>query len=366
MSTTTTATSERRPAHRAARSRLLGILAVFGFVLGATAHAENVLEDLAYTALPGGKVEVTLKFAEPVAEPQVFSTETPPSVALDFADTRNGLSKRRVDIGAGATQGVSVIEAAGRTRVVVDLFRIAGYDSRINGNNVVLTINNGLVGTSSVAANVGRTDPTKAVASGQGIEISNVDFRRGKAGEGRVVVAFSDPGAAVNLKREGDRIVLDLINVKPGKAQHLDVLDFATAVQSVDVRGSGSGSRVEIAARPPFEQLAYQTGNEYIVEVSEKKQEQPKGKNAEPEYSGSRVTFNFQDIPTRSVLQLIADVSDLNIVVADSVQGNVTLRLINVPWDQALDIVLQAKGLDKRRRGNVIWVAPQKEIADRE
>jgi type IV pilus assembly protein PilQ len=366
MSTTTTATSERRSAFRAARSRMLGILAVFGFVLGAPAHAENVLEDLAYTALPGGKVEVTLKFAGPVAEPQVFSTETPPSVALDFADTRNGLSKRRVEIGAGATSGVSVIEAAGRTRVVVDLFRIAGYDSRVNGNNVVLTINNGLIGTSSVAANAGRTDPTKAIPSEQGIEVSNVDFRRGKAGEGRVVVAFNNPGAAVNLKREGDRIVLDLLNVKPGKAQHLDVLDFATAVQSIDVRGSGTGTRVEIAARPPFEQLAYQTGSEYIVEVSEKKQEQPKGKNAEPEYSGSRVTFNFQDIPTRSVLQLIADVSDLNIVVADTVQGNVTLRLINVPWDQALDIVLQAKGLDKRRRGNVIWVAPQKEIADRE
>jgi type IV pilus assembly protein PilQ len=366
MSTTTTATSERRPALRAARSRLLGILAVFGLVLGAPAHAENVLEDLAYTALPGGKVEVTLKFAGPVAEPQVFSTETPPSVALDFADTRNGLSKRRVEIGAGATSGVSVIEAAGRTRVVVDLFRIAGYDSRVNGNDVVLTINNGLIGTSSVAANAGRTDPTKVIPAEQGIQVSNVDFRRGKAGEGRVVVAFDNPGAAVNLKREGDRIVLDLLNVKPGKAQHLDVLDFATAVQSIDVRGSGSGTRVEISARPPFEQLAYQTGSEYIVEVSEKKQEAPKGKNAEPEYSGSRVTFNFQDIPTRSVLQLIADVSDLNIVVADTVQGNVTLRLINVPWDQALDIVLQAKGLDKRRRGNVIWVAPQKEIADRE
>jgi type IV pilus assembly protein PilQ len=366
MSTTTTATSERRCALRAARSRLLGILAVFGFVLGASAHAENVLEDLAYTALPGGKVELTLKFAGPVAEPQVFSTETPPSVALDFADTRNGLSKRRVEIGAGATSGVSVIEAAGRTRVVVDLFRVAGYDSRINGNNVVLTINNGLIGTSSVAANAGRTDPTKAIPADQGIEVSNVDFRRGTAGEGRVVVAFNNPGAAVNLKREGDRIVLDLLNVKPGKAQHLDVLDFATPVQSIDVRGSGGGTRMEITARGAFEQLAYQTGSEYIVEVSEKKQEQPKGKNAEPEYSGSRVTFNFQDIPTRSVLQLIADVSDLNIVVADTVQGNVTLRLINVPWDQALDIVLQAKGLDKRRRGNVIWVAPQKEIADRE
>ena len=367
MSTTTAATSERRPAFRAVGSRLLGILAVFGLVLAAPAHAENVLEDLAYTALPGGKVEVTLKFAGPVAEPQVFSTETPPSVALDFADTRNGLAKRRVEVGAGATSGISVIEAAGRTRVVVDLFRSAGYDSRINGNSVVLTINNGLIGTSSVAANAGRTDPTKAIPSAQGVEVSNVDFRRGKTGEGRVVIAFDNPGAAVNLKREGDRIVLDLINVKPGKAQHLDVLDFATPVQSIDVRGSGTGTRVEIASRPPFEQLAYQTGSEYIVEVSEKKEDPKlKGKNAEPEYSGSRVTFNFQDIPTRSVLQLIADVSDLNIVVADSVQGNVTLRLINVPWDQALDIVLQAKGLDQRRRGNVIWVAPQKEIADRE
>src|SRR5690606_28173434 len=144
------------------------------------------------------------------------------------------------------------------------------------------------------------------------------------------------------------------------------VLDFATPVETINVRAAGSGSRIEIVAKAPFEQLAYQTGNDYIVEVAEKKQEQKKGKNAEPEYSGSRVTFNFQDIPTRSVLQLIADVSDLNIVVADSVQGNVTLRLINVPWDLALDIVLQAKGLDKRRRGNVIWVAPQKEIADRE
>ena len=367
MSTTTTATSERRPALRAARARLLGILAVFGVALAAPAQAENVLEDLSYTALPGGKVELTMKFSGPVADPQVFSTETPPSVALDFADTRNGLSKRRVEIGAGATSGVSVIEAAGRTRVVVDLFRVAGYDSRVNGNSVVLTVNNGLIGTSSVAASAGRTDPTKVVPAAQGIEVANVDFRRGRAGEGRVVIAFDNPGAAVNLKREGDRIVLDVLNARPRKAEHLDVLDFATPVQTIDVRGAGTGTRIEIAARAPYEQLAYQTGNEYTIEVSEKKQdEKPRGKNAEPEYSGSRVTFNFQDIPTRSVLQLIADVSDLNIVVADSVQGNVTLRLINVPWDQALDIVLQAKGLDKRRRGNVIWVAPQKEIADRE
>jgi type IV pilus assembly protein PilQ len=196
-----------------------------------------------------------------------------------------------------------------------------------------------------------------------------VDFRRGKNGEGRVVVSFTGPGASANLKREGGAISLDLLNVKlpPAQAQHLDVLDFATPVQSIDTRARGNGVHMQIVAKQPYEQLAYQTGNEYVVEISPKKEDQKlKGKNAEPEYSGSRVTFNFQDIPARSVLQLIADVSDINIVVADSVQGNVTLRLINVPWDQALDIVLQAKGLDKRRRGNVIWVAPQKELAERE
>jgi type IV pilus assembly protein PilQ len=369
MTTTFAASSARRPAFRAVRSRLLGLLAVFGFVLGSAAHAESVLEDIAYTALPGGKVEVTLKFTGPAVAPQVFSTENPPSIALDFADTRNAFSKRRVDIGAGATSAVSAIEAAGRTRVVVDLFRTAGYDTRVNGNNVVLAINNGVIGSSTVAAAAARTDPTKAVAGAQDIEVSNIDFRRGKNGEGRVVVTFNGPGASANLRREGGNIVLDLMNVKlaPNQAQHLDVLDFATPVQSIDTRARGNGVHMEIIAKQPYEQLAYQSGNEYVVEVASKKEDpRLKGKNAEPVYNGSRVTFNFQDIPTRSVLQLIADVSDLNIVVADSVQGNVTLRLINVPWDQALDIVLQAKGLDKRRQGNVIWVAPQKEIAERE
>jgi type IV pilus assembly protein PilQ len=369
MTTTFAANSERRLVFRATRPCMLWMLLLLGFVLGAAAHAENVLDDISYTALPGGKVEVTLKFASPVVAPHTFSTESPPSIALDFPDTRNAFAKRHVDIGAGATSGVSAIEAAGRTRVVVDLFRVAGYDTRVNGNHVVLTVNNGLLGATSMAAAVGKTDPTKAVSMGQDVEVSKVDFRRGNNGEGRVVVSFSGPGAAVNLKREGTHISLDLLNVKlpPSQAQHLDVLDFATPVQSIDTRPSNNGVHMDIVAKQPFEQLAYQTGNEYVIEVSQKKEDEKlRGKNAEAVYSGSRVTFNFQDIPTRSVLQLIADVSDLNIVVSDSVQGNVTLRLINVPWDQALDIVLQAKGLDKRKRGNVIWVAPQKEISDRE
>ena len=369
MTTTFVAISERKSAFPAARSCLLWMLVLFGCLLGAAAQAENALNDVSYTALPGGKVEVTLKFAEPVSQPQMFSTETPPSIALDFPNTRNAFTKRHVDIGSGATSGVSAIEAGGRTRVVVDLFRVAGHELRTNGNTVVLTINNGLVGNNSIAQAVGRTDPTKRVSSAQELEVSNVDFRRGKDGEGRVVVSFNGPGAAVNLKSEGSTIVLDVLNAKvpPSQAKHLDVLDFATPVQSIDTSPHGEGVRMAIAAKQPFEELAYQSGDEYVVEVKHK-QDNPKlaGRNAEPVYNGSRVTFNFQDIPVRSVLQLIADVSDINIVVADSVQGNVTLRLINVPWDQALDIVLRAKGLDKRHQGNVIWVAPQKEIADRE
>ncbi|WP_440225422.1 type IV pilus secretin PilQ [Dokdonella sp. MW10] len=331
------------------------------------ASAQNVLEDMTYVAQPGGRVELTLRFAEAVSDPQAFTTETPPRIALDLAGTRNGLTQRRIDINAGATSGVSAVEAGGRTRVVVDLFRPASYETRIEGNKLVVAIASNLGGATPEAKSLASADPTKAIG-GRDIQLANVDFRRGKAGEGRIIVNFSAPGAAADLRREGDRVLLDVTNAKltPEAAKRLDVLDFATPVQFIETRGRGNGARIEITAKPPFEQLAYQTGNEYVVEIAPKREDKPKDKNAEPVFNGSRVTFNFQDIPTRSVLQLIADVSDLNIVVADSVQGNVTLRLINVPWDQALHIVLQAKGLDQRRQGNVIWVAPQKEIADRE
>ncbi|HET6546585.1 MAG TPA: type IV pilus secretin PilQ [Rhodanobacteraceae bacterium] len=350
------------------RPALLWLFAMLGLLLAGSAQADNVLEDIAYNALPGGKVDITLKFSGPAVAPRIFTTDTPPRIAVDLAATRNALTKRRIEIGTGATAGVSAVEAAGRTRVVVDLYRAASYTSRVVGNTVVLSVDSGISGSGANAVASSATDPTKRVITGPTLAVTNVDFRRAKGDAGRVVISFSGPGASADVKREGDRVVLDLFNVTlpPQLAQKLDVLDFATPVQSIETRSRGNGVRMQINVAPPFEQLAYQSGNEYVVEISPKKEEKAKGKNAEPVYSGSRVTFNFQDIPTRSVLQLIADVSDLNIVVSDSVQGNVTLRLINVPWDQALDIVLQAKGLDKRKKGNVIWVAPQKEIAARE
>lgn len=355
------------PLTRLLRRCVPALMLAATFASGA-ASAENVLEKISYNTLPGGKVEVTLQLSSTPGDPQVFTTDTPPRIALDLADTRSALSQRSVDINTGSTTSVSAVEAAGRTRVVVDLVRPSSYESKIDGRNLVLTIGNGVTGSSAATAMIAN-DPNKAVAA-RGVEVANIDFRRGKNGEGRIVVTFSGEGATTDVKRDGDNITLDLYNAQlpSNLAQRLDLLDFATPVQFVEARARGNGARLEISAKGPYEQLAYQSGNEYVLEIAPKKAdaEKKKDKNAEPEYTGARVTFNFQDIPTRSVLQLIADVSDLNIVVADTVTGNVTLRLINVPWDQALDLVLQAKGLDKRRRDNVIWVAPQKEIADRE
>ncbi len=330
------------------------------------AQADNTLQDVSYAPMAGGKVQVTLKFAAPVVDPRVFTTESPPRIAVDIADTHSAVSQRHLDVQSGATAGINTAEAGGRTRVVVDLYRPSTYETHIEGNNLVLVVGGGVTATAAAAATVAN-DPTKRVGA-SAIEVSNIDFRRGKDGQGRIVVSFSGEGASADLERHGDHVALDIYNAKlPNQlAQRLDVLDFATPVQFVETHAKGSGAHMDISAKPPFEQLAYQSGSQYVIEIAPAKEKERRDPSAPPVYSGNRVTFNMQDIPVRTALQLIAEISELNIVVADSVTGNVTLRLNNVPWDQALDIVLQAKGLDKRRNGNVIWIAPQKEIADRE
>ncbi len=358
--------TSRSAAEKKFRGGFAWLLLLAGTLFATSAFADNILQNITYAPLSGGQVQITMQFAGPVGEPQIFTTENPARIAIDMAGTRNGLTQRRIEVNTGATSAVSAVEAAGRTRVVVDLFHAATYQTKTEGNNLVLTVNNGISGSATTTA-VAATDQTKMLAA-PGLEVSNIDFRRGSHGEGRIIITFSGEGAGADLQRTGDKLSLDMYNVRlpPQLAQRLDVMDFATPVQFIETRGKGNGAHMDISATGTFDQLAYQAGNQYIVEISPKREEKKADPNAPPVYSGNRVTFNFQDIPTRSVLQLIADVSDLNIVVADSVGGNVTLRLINVPWDQALDIVLQAKGLDKRRNGNVIWVAPQKEITDRE
>lgn len=343
---------------------MLGLL-LAAFVCEPAAHAENVLQDVAFAPISGGRVQITFKLATPADGVRAFTTENPPRIALDLPGTHSTVSQRHIEVGSGSASAINIAEAAGRTRAVVDLYRPSTYETRTEGNNFILVINNGNAATA--AAVIAAGDQTKSVGAPVQ-EVSNIDFRRGKNGEGRIIITFSGEGSSANIKRQGDKILLDVYNARlPNQlAQRLDVLDFATPVQFIETHSKGGGAHMEITAKAPFEQLAYQTGNQYIVEIAQAKEKEKKDPNAPPVYTGSRVTFDFQDIPTRAVLQLIAQMSELNIVVADSVTGNVTLRLNNVPWDQALDIVLQAKGLDKRQNGNVVWVAPQKEIADRE
>ena len=359
-----------RVMRHASRYFLMGLLIVGATWASAAIAATTTLKNISYDALPGGSVQLHLNFGDgPVPEPKIFTTDNPPRIAVDLPDTTNAAG-RHMDIGKGSTSGVSAVSAGGRTRVVVELMRASSYRASVDGNSLVLTINNGTADQAVTTAST--IDPTKRLpSSSDGPAISNIDFRRGPNGEGRVLVSFSGSGAQPEMTRQGDKVVvtIDHANLPANLAQRLDTLDFATPVQSIVTRaGNGGGARMEIAVKGNVETSAYQTADQYVVEVAPKKADAAKDAKLarlgqEPSYSGKRVTFNFQDIPVRSALQLIADISGLNLVASDSVGGSVTLRLVNVPWDQALDVILRAKSLDKRRNGNVVWVAPQAELA---
>jgi type IV pilus assembly protein PilQ len=345
------------------------ILAGTGWASSALA-AGTTLKNITYQALPGGNVELKMDFGTgPVPQPRIFTTGNPPRIAVDFADTDNA-SARHLNIDQGSTSGVSAVTAGGRTRVVVELMRESTYRSRIEGHSLLLTINNGTADQS--VTTVANIDPSKALPSSMnGPAISNIDFRRGPNGEGRVLISFSGTGANAQMTHKGDMVTvnIDHANLPPNLAQRLDTMDFATPVQSIVTRaGMGGGAHIEIAVKGNVDTSGYQTPDQYVVEVAPKKVDTKadvltKDGQKEPIYSGKRATFNFQDIPVRSALQLIADESGLNLVASDSVTGGITLRLDNVPWDQALDVILRAKSLDKRRDGNVIWIAPQAELA---
>ena len=359
-----------RVMRHASRHLIMGLLLAAATWAGAaTAAGAATLKNISYDALPGGAVELHMDFGNgTVPQPKIFTTDNPPRIAVDFADTDNA-APRHLDIGKGSTSGVSAVAAGGRTRVVVELMRQSTYRSRVEGHSLVLTVNNGTSNQAITTATA--VDPTKALPSSMGgPAISNIDFRRGPNGEGRVLISFSGSGANAQMSHKGNQVLvtIDHASLPANLAQRLDTTDFATPVQSIVTRaGPAGGVRMEIAVKGNVDTSAYQTPDQYVVEVAAKKADiktDVLGKiNQQPVYSGKRVTFNFQDIPVRSALQLIADISGLNLVASDSVGGSVTLRLVNVPWDQALDVILRAKGLDKRRDGNVIWVAPQQELA---
>ncbi|GAB2564719.1 type IV pilus secretin PilQ [Dyella jejuensis] len=352
-------------------SRCLMTAMVLGVAAWANAAiATSTLQNITYKTLPGGRVELRMSFdSNQVPQPNVFTTDNPPRIAIDFPDTTNDAARHQ-DVGVGTTTGVSAVSAGGRTRVVVELMQASSYKSRVEGNSLVLDVNNGM--QTQPVTTAATIDPSKALPSAMsGPAITNIDFQRGANGSGRVLINFSGSGANANMHRQGDNIAVDIDNARlpASQGQRLNVLDFATPVQSISPHSTASGAHVDIAFSGDVDTSSYQTGDQYVVEVTPKKQtskDTNPASDAQPVYTGNRVTFNFQDIPVRSVLQLLADYSGINMVASDTVGGSITLRLNNVPWDQALDVILRAKDLDKRRDGNVIWIAPQKELADYE
>lgn len=341
---------------------------------GATAQnappAGNQLLDIQVSELPGDRIELRLITSGPAPAPLAFTIDNPARISLDLPATTLALTSRRKDVKVGPLDTVLAAEAQGRTRVVLNLVSMVPYETRVDGNAVVVTL--GAPGPSTaVAASFPPAAPAAAPASA-GRQISNLDFRRGDNGGGRVIITLSDPGTPVDVRKEGDRILLSFNGtaLPDSLLKRLDVTDFGTPVNIIEASRKPSGAQVSIAATLPYEELAYQSDNVFTVEVGPVVQKAVGSKptlfSKDRDYTGERLTLSFQDIETRAVLQLLADVSGRNIVVSDTVQGNVTLRLQNVPWDQALDIVLATKGLDMRENGGVIIVAPAEEIVARE
>ncbi|HET9864734.1 MAG TPA: type IV pilus secretin PilQ [Steroidobacteraceae bacterium] len=329
----------------------------------------NKLESVDVQNLAGQQLQITLHHSAPPSEPVAFTIDNPARISLDLANTELALPSRRIDVRSGGVDSILAAEASGRTRLVLNLDRLLPYQTRVSGNDVIVLVGAASSPAAAVAASGGAAgSPSRSASAPSGPRaIRGIDFRRGQGGTGRVIVRLSDPRTPVSLRQLGNQIVVDFAGteVASNLARRYDAADFATPVSGFDVVRVGDGVRLAISATGDFEQLAYQSDDQYVVEVQPARKSAQKAEE-KPVYTGERLTLNFQDIETRAVLQLLADASGQNIVVSDSVSGSVTLRLQNVPWDQALDIVLRTKGLDKRRNDNVIIVAPTEELAARE
>ena len=353
--------------------RLLGtatwlvLAGVLGMLPGAPALAADqpALQAIDVQPLAGQQLQLTMRLSGPAPQPLSFTIDNPARISLDLPNTTLALPSRRIDVHASGLDTILAAETKDRTRLVLNMDKLVPYDTRVEGNSIIVLLGGGSIASATSAAPTAA--PQSSSSSGGTRELRSIDFRRSADGAGRVIVKLSDPHTHINLHQVGSQIVVDFTDAGvPGNlVRRYDATDYGTPVNSFDVTRAGNGARIAIAANGDFEQLAYQSDDQYVVEVAPRH----KAANApedKPVYTGERLTLNFQDIETRAVLQLLADASGQNIVVSDSVNGNVTLRLQNVPWDQALDIVLRTKGLDKRRQDNVIIVAPQAELAARE
>jgi len=327
----------------------------------------NTIQSLSVGALQDGKLTLTIGLkSPPKGQPAAFTINTPPRIAFDFPDTENGLGTSMQSFGEGNLRSANIVQAGNRTRLVINLAQMVGYDTSIEGKDVLITLQpKGLVGGIPVVAGAHFADSTASV---QSHSLRDIDFKRGDNGEGRVQIDLSDANIGIDIKQQGKALVVEFQHATlPRNLQRkLDVADFATPVQIVDAFAQGGNARILIEPKGAWEYSAYQTDNKFIVEVKASLEDPNKIVLPKSRYEGDRLTLNFQNISTREALSVIADFTGLNMVISDSVSGSLTLRLKDVPWDQAFEIILQSRGLDKRVSGTVIQVAPREEIAAKE
>jgi type IV pilus assembly protein PilQ len=345
---------------------LLGVLA--SAVAYSQEASRNLLESINTTAQQGGKIVIRANFKQPLtALPAAFTVTNPARIALDLPNTSNGLGKSTVEVGEGAVRSISVVEVANRTRMVVNLSQTLNYTAVLDGSALVLTVDSALQGVLKDSPQTAKFAEPTPLAGLQRQSIRDVDFRRGTNGEGRVVVDLSSANTGIDIRQQGKSVVVDFLNtsVPRNLIRRLDVLDFATPVKTVDVVDQGGSARMLIEPKGNWEYSAYQTDTQFIVEIKPVK-EDPNKLVQGTGYNGEKLTLNFQAVEVRALLQVIADFTGLNIVASDTVGGNLTLRLKDVPWDQALDIILQAKNLAKRKNGNVVLIAPADELATKD
>ncbi len=331
---------------------------------------------LDYSVMTGNAVQLVFTFNEDAVEPRSFTIDEPARIALDFANTENKLKQRAIRVGIGAMQSILTASSKGRTRVVLNLSHTTDYTTNVSGNQMILTLAGGSDSAASIAAATSGSAETEPVTlSSQGPDpviakgITNIDFKRGSNGEGRVIIDLTSTSITTDVWRESNSVHVEFVGAQlPEELQRrLDVSDFATPIIFIDTIQEGSSIKMAISGNGDFEHLAYQTDEIFTVEIAPiSKEEEEKRRKDKFGFTGEKLSLNFQDIEVRSVLQLLADFTGLNLVVSDSVEGNLTLRLKNVPWDQAMDIILKTKGLAQRKAGNVILVAPTDEIAARE
>lgn len=358
-------------AHTLSR-HLIGIALFTGLALPWAAHAAdvpptgNAVQSVETTTLPGGKVVVRVNLKKALTTtPAGFTVGNPPRIALDLPDTGNALGKNTVEANQGSLTSVNVVQAGNRTRLVLNLNKSVEYDARIDGKSLIVAL--GDVGQGATPVNASPRFAEAAPGPARH-DIRDVDFRRGAAGEARIVTTLSDAQTGINIRQQANGVVVDFMGTSLPKAlqRRLDVADFGTPVQIVETYALGDNTRMVIQPKGGWEYSAYQTDNSFIVEVKQSDDAQKKTADGKIKYVGEKLSLNFQNVEVRSVLQVIADFTGLNIIASDTVSGNLTLRLKDVPWDQALDLIMQTKGLDKRQNGNVVWIAPKDELLTKE